>query len=209
MAIKGLSIPVFGKYTCVDETVTYTDGMINPHAVSYSIAVQSSESNPLHGDNRIVENDIPRFNSGTVTLETDDLVQEVSKFLLGAKEIERSYGEGKSVKALIYDDSQKAPELGFGIIEEHQNDNVDQYRAVILKRVQFNIPEDAATTRKNTIEWQTKTIEGSIMRSEEVTEEVKYPWKEEATFDKESEALEYLKAMLGVGAAAGEQTDEP
>lgn len=202
MAIKGLSIPVFGKYNYdgSGKKVTYTDGMINPHAISYSVTVQSTTSNPLNADNRVVENDNPRFDTGTVKLETDDLEVEVSKFLLGLKEEERTYGadNDKTATVLIYDDNQKAPELGFGIIEEHQNNDVDHYKAVVLKRVQFNIPEDAATTRKGSIDWQTKTIEGTIMRSEEVTEHAKYPWKEEAIFDTESEALEFLKAMLGV-----------
>jgi hypothetical protein len=198
MAVKGLSIPVFGKYNNNNGTVTYTGGMINPHAVSYTVAVESSENNPLHGDNRIVENDIGRFSSGTLTLETDDLLQEVSKMILGVKELERSYGESKTVTSLIYDDEQKAPELGFGIIEEHQNDNQDRYKAVILKKVTFNIPEDSATTRGESIEWQTKTIEGTISRSDENGANGKFPWKEEAWFDTESEALEFLKAMLGV-----------
>lgn len=202
MAIKGLSIPVFGKYNYDTATkkVTYTEGMINPHAVSYSINVQSATSSDLYADNRVVEKDKPRFDTGTVKLETDDLGMEISEFLLGLKKETRSYGDDtkQTATVLIFDDDQEAPELGFGIIEEHQNDGEDNYKAVILKRVQFNIPEDAATTRKDSIDWQTKTIEGTITRSEEVTEHAKFPWKEEAIFDTESEALEFLKAMLGV-----------
>ena len=100
MAIKGLSIPVFGKYNNANGTVTYTDGMINPSAISYSITVEGAESNPLYGDNRVVEDDTQKFSSGTLTLETDDLTHEVSAFLLGAKEIERTYGDAKKVKSL-------------------------------------------------------------------------------------------------------------
>ena len=147
MAIKGLSIPVFGKYNCTEGAVTYTDGVINPSAVSYTVSVESTDNNPLYANNRIKENDIGKFSTGTYTLETDDLDHEISKFLLGLKEITREYGEGKSVTSLVYDDDQKAPALGVGIIEEHQNDDVDKYKAVILKRVIFNIPEDAANTR--------------------------------------------------------------
>ena len=201
MAIKGLSIPVFGKYNFADGVVTYTDGMINPHAVSYTVSIESTENNPCYGDNKVVENDVGKFSTGTYGLETDDLTQETSKFILGIKEIERSYGDGKKTKALIYDDDQEAPELGCGIIEEHQNDDVDQYKTVILKRVVFNIPEDAATTRKGSIEWQTKSIEGTIMRSEVYNDDEKYPWKEEAWFASEGEALAYLKVMLGVADA--------
>ncbi len=198
MAIKGLSIPVFGKYNCTEGAVTYTDGVINPSAVSYTVSVESTDNNPLYANNRIKENDIGKFSTGTYTLETDDLDHEISKFLLGLKEITREYGEGKSVTSLVYDDDQKAPALGVGIIEEHQNDDVDKYKAVILKRVIFNIPEDAANTRAESIEWQTKSIEGTIARSEENGENGKYPWKEEAWFESESEALGFLKDILGV-----------
>lgn len=200
MAIKGLSIPVFGKYSCVDGEASYTDGFINPHAVSYSIAVEAAESNPLYGDNKIVENDAGKFASGTYTLETDDLTQETSKLLLGVKEVERTYGEGKKVTSQVYDDDQDPPFLGCGIIEEHQINDEDLYKAVILKKVQFNIPEDAATTRGNKIEWQTKTITGNIMRSDENGTTGKYPWKEDVWFESEGEALMFLKAMLGVAA---------
>lgn len=201
MAIKGLSIPVFGKYNNANGTVTYTDGMINPHAISYSITVEGAESNPLYGDNRVVEDDTQKFSSGTLTLETDDLTHAVSAFLLGAKEIERTYGDAKKVKSLVYDDNQESPVLGFGIIEEHQNDNVTKYKAVMLKKVTFNIPEDAATTRKDRIEWQTRSITGNISRSDEESDLVMHPWKEDAWFDTESEALVFLKSMLGVTAA--------
>lgn len=198
MAIKGLSIPVFGKYTNTNGKITYIQGKVNPHAISYSVAVESTENNPLHGDNRVIENDVGKFKSGTLSLETDDLDAEISMFILGLKQITENYGESKTATVLVYDDNQDSPDMGFGIIEEHQIDDEPRYKAVMLCRVVFSIPEDAATTRGESVEWQTRTIEGSIMRSEEATTDVKYPWKKDAWFDTESEALEYLKAVLGV-----------
>ena len=203
--IKGLSIPVFGKYTFTPTThaVAYSDGMINPKAVSYSVAVEAGENNPAYADNGVAENDRPKFASGTVTLETDDLTQDLSKWLLGLKEYTRTVGSG-SVTSLIYDDDQKGLTVGFGIIEEHQINDVDKYKAVILKKVTFNVPADAATTRGASVSWQTKTIEGVIERSEEEVAAsspapaIMHPWKEEAWFDTESAALAFLKSMLGV-----------
>lgn len=199
MAIKGLSIPVFGRYHNENGVVTYTDGMVNPHAVSYQISLTAGDNNPFYADNRIVENDVGMFSSGILKLETDDFTAETSKYLLGLKEVTRTYGESKTVTTLVYDDSQKSPVLGYGIIEEHQINEVNKYKAVILKKVVFGIPEDAATTRGEKIDWQTKTIEGAISRSDEVNNEVAHPWKEDAWFDSESEALVFLKAVLGVG----------
>lgn len=199
MAIKGLSIPVFGKYNYNKDSgeVLYSDGIINPHAISYTLTINSTDGNPLYGDNRIIENDLPRFQDGELSLETDDLTMDTSKYLLGVKQITRTYG-GDTVETLIYDEDQKSVVLGVGLIELHQNDDVDNYKAVILKRVVFSLPEDAATTKGESVEWQTKTITGNVSRSEEKTADAKYPWKEDAWFEKEEEAEKYLKAMLGV-----------
>ena len=178
MAIKGLSIPVFGKYNydSAKGTVTYTDGMINPHAIEYTFTPEAADGTPLYGDNRIIENDRQTFSTGTLSLGVDDLVQEVSKYLLGVKTVEQEYGDGKTAVVTVYDDDQNAPTLGVGIIELHQNDDVDHYRAVILKKAIFNLPEDTATTRGESVKWQTKTIEGTVSRSDENTAEQKHPW---------------------------------
>ena len=36
---------------------------------------ESSDSNPLYGDNRVIENDNPTFNTATLSLGVDDLTQ--------------------------------------------------------------------------------------------------------------------------------------
>ena len=201
MAIKGLSIPVFGKYNHNPDTgaVTYTNGMINPHAIEYTFTPEAADGTPLYGDNMIIENDRQRFNSGTLSLGVDDLIQEVSKYILGIKTTEQTYADGKTVTMTVYDDEQNAPTLGVGIIELHQIDDVDQYRAVIMKKVIFNLPEDTATTRGESISWQTKTIEGTVSRSDENTTEQKHPWMNDAWFDSEADAVEWIKWNLGVG----------
>lgn len=201
MAIKGLSIPVFGRYNYDPKTgkVTYTDGMINPHAIEYTFTPEAAEGSPLYGDNKIIENDRQTFNTGTLSLGVDDLIQSVSKYLLGIKTIEQTYGDGKTVMVTVYDNDQNAPTLGVGIIELHQNDDIDNYRAVILKKVIFNIPEDTATTKGESVEWQTKTIEGTVSRSDENTEEQTYPWMNDAWFTSEADAVEWLQWNLGVG----------
>ena len=200
MAIKGLSIPVFGKYKYDNATkkVSYTDGIMGGGAIEYTISVESSENNPLYVNNQIGENDIGKFKSGTLSLGTDDLMASVSKYLLGLKEKSITVAGLTGVMETIYDDDAVAPELGFGIIEMHQKNNVDRYKGVIITRVSMSIPEDTATTKGESIEWQTKTIEGTIQRSEEVSADYNHPWKRESWFATEADALTYLKAVLGV-----------
>lgn len=95
-----------------------------------------------------------------MTLNTSDLDQETSIRLLGLKEVKINVGE-KEVTELVTDDDMKQTPKGFGIIETHQINDVDRYRAVILCKTTMAIPAEAATTKGESIEWQTKEIEGT------------------------------------------------
>ena len=72
----------------------------------------------------------------------------------------------------------------------------DKYRAIFFHKIKFSIPEDAASTQGESIEWQTPTIEGTIMRDDGA----KHGWKSEVTVDSEAVAIAYLKQKLGIGA---------
>ena len=197
MAIKGLTTPVFGEYNYNGGSVTYTNGFVCGSAIEYGVEIETSDNNPLYGDDHIIENDYGTFNTGTLTLNTSDFDQYTSKRLLGLKEVQLTVGEA-TVTELVTDDDAKTTEKGFGIIETHQINDVDKYRAVILCKVGMSIPSEAATTKGESIEWQTKEIEGTINRSDEDTANYRHPWKREAWFDTQSQAMEYLKTVLNV-----------
>lgn len=200
MAIKGLARPVFGEYGYDGAKVTYRKGFVAGNAIEYSAEIETSDDNPLYGDNRIIENDYGTFNKGTLKLNTSDMDQETSKSMLGVKEVKRTVGE-TSVTELVYDDDAKQTPKGFGVIETHQINDEDKYRAVVLAKVTPKIPAEAATTKGEAIEWQTKEVECTILISEEVSENYNRPWKFEAWFDSEEEAFKYLKTVLGVADA--------
>lgn len=200
MAIKGLSIPVFGKYTNASGTISYSEGKTIGHAIEYNIDVETSDNNPLYGDNMIIEHDNGTFQSGTLTLNTSELTGEVSKWLLGLTENTVSVGTGQtatSVTEYVFDDDLKPLACGFGIIELHQIDDVDHYKTVILNKVVPNIPSNAATTRGETIDWQTQEITFRIERAEDA----KHAWKREAWHVSEADALAYLQQVLGVSSS--------
>lgn len=205
MAIKGLSIPVCGSYAydAEEDKVTYSDPFIADSAIEYGATWTVSENGYLYADNKIKETAKGTFQTGELTLGTADLPNEIAQKIIGAKIYEATVagaGEG-TVSELIYDDDQKSPYLGFGIVELHQIDDVDKYRAVFLPKVFFNIPEEAATTKGETVEFQTKSITGTIMRSDQNDTNYKHPWLISAWFDTESAALEYLMAKCGKPAA--------
>lgn len=196
MATIGLSKPFYAVYNNSSGTVTYTAGASMGKATEANIEIETSEDNNLYADNAIAETD-RQFTGGTLTLSTDDLSQEVSKAILGLNE--QTLGEisgvtDQSVKELIYDNTQVTPYLGIGFIIKKVVGGVTKWRGVMLAKIMFSIPSDAATTQGETIEWQVPTLTATIMRDDSATQ----VWKREATFTTEAQAEAYIKNRLSI-----------
>lgn len=200
MATVGLCKPYYAKYSNTGSTVAYASGGVMGKAVEVGVEIESSDSNNLYADNAVAESE-KTFSSGTLTLTTDDLEQDVSKAILGLKEEAITGITGvtdTSVKELIYDDDQVTPYLGVGFIIKKIKGGVTKWRAIVLTKVMFAVPSDSATTQGDAIEWQTPEISGTIMRDDSA----KHAWKKEATFTSEDQAEAYIKARLGITEAA-------
>ncbi len=199
MATIGLSKPYFAVYSAAGSTVSYANGAVMGKATEANIEIDTTEDNNLYADNAIAETD-RTFAGGTLTLSTDDLSQEVSKAILGLAEQAITGIEGvtdTSVKELLYDDQQQTPYLGVGFIIKKKVGGVYKWRGVILTKVMFSAPADAATTQGETIEWQTPELSATIMRDDSTN----HMWKREATFTTEVQAEAYIKDRLGITVA--------
>ena len=199
MATIGLSKPYFAIYSATGNTVSYANGAVMGKATEANIEIDTTEDNNLYADNAIAETD-RTFAGGTLTLSTDDLSQEVSKAILGLAEQAITGIVGvtdTSVKELLYDDQQQTPYLGVGFIIKKKVGGVYKWRGVILTKVMFSAPADAATTQGETIEWQTPELSATIMRDDSTN----HMWKREATFTTEVQAEAYIKDRLGITAA--------
>lgn len=198
MAIIGASKPFYAKYRQVGNAVQYYDGGVIGALVQFNIEVEGNDnSNDFYADNRVQETQRNKFSNGNLTMQTDDLRQEVSKVLLGIKEQALPTIPGITTtggKELIYDDDLNTPYLGIGMVQKKQIDNIEHWRAVILCKVMFSVPADAATTEGETIDWQVPELAATFMRDDSA----KHMWKREATFDTENEAIAYLKYMLNI-----------
>nr|DAT37855.1 MAG TPA: tail tube protein [Caudoviricetes sp.] len=198
MATIGLSKPYYAIYAEAGGVVSYSDGAVMGKATEANISIETTEDNNLYGDNGLAETD-RRFANGTLTLSTTDLSQEVSKAILGLTEQAITGIDGvtdTSVKELVYDDTQVTPYLGVGFIIKKKVNGAYKWRGVVLPKVMFSVPEDAATTQGESIEWQTPELTGAIMRDDSAT----HAWKKEATFTSEAQAEAYIKARLGIAA---------
>ena len=200
MAVIGLSKPYYGIYSATGTTVSYANGAVMGKATEANIEIDTTEDNNLYADNAIAETD-RSFAGGTLTLSTDDLSQEVAKAILGLTETAITGIEGvtdTSVKELVYDDTQTTPYLGVGFIVKKKVGGAYKWRAVVLSKVMFSVPADAATTQGESIEWQVPELSATIMRDDSAN----HVWKREATFTTEAQAEAYIKARLNITEAA-------
>lgn len=196
MATIGLSKPYCAVYNAEGTAVTYSNGRVMGKAIDMDISISVSEDNNLYGDNGIAESDRV-FSSGALTLSTDELTQEVSALILGAPQTPLETIEGitdADVKEMVFGDDQVTPYLGIGFVVKKKHEGLYKWRAVVLTRIMFNIPADAAVTQGETIEWQVPTLTGTILRDD--TE--KHNWKREATFTTEAQAEIYIKKRLSI-----------
>lgn len=196
MAIIGVSKPYVAKYSNTNTTVSYTSGQILDKMTEIDISINSAEDNNFYADNSIAESD-SSFSGGSVTVNTADLGPEATALVLGITPVPIADISGvtdEDVNELIFDDDQRSPYLGFGCIIKKRVNNVDQWRAIILTKIMLAVPNDAATTQGETIEWQTPQLTGTIMRDDSA----KHAWKREATFTTEAQAEAYIKARLSI-----------
>lgn len=198
MAIKGLSKLVIApayQYDSAANKVTYGPAAVTEKMAEYKADISFTEDDGLYLDNSLAEKAPGKFSSGSLTVTTGELTNETSKMILDIKEITQTV-DSKSVKGLAFDKNTKGNTTGIGLIEEHQLNNEDFYRAVILTKVAWDVPSDAATTRQDKISWQTKEIGGTIMESDEkATSETETDKLWKATFDLPTEA-EALATIL-------------
>lgn len=196
MAVIGVSKPKYAIYTNNGGTVTYSNGGTIGKATEVNIEIETSDDNNLYADNAIAETD-RQFSGGTLTLSTDDLSPEISEAILGitSQPLETITGiTDTGVNELLYDDDQSTPYLGVGVIVKKKINGSYAWRAIILTKVMFSVPADAATTQGESIEWQVPELSATIMRDDTA----KHMWKREATFTTEAQAETYIKDKLSI-----------
>ena len=192
MATVGLSRAYVAKYNANGGNPTYSGGTLLAKAVEMNVELESADDNNDYADNEISESDTT-FGGGTLTLTTDDLLQEGSALILGITPSAVA-GVTPEAKELIYDDDMVPPYLGYGTIVKKIKNGAVKWRAVILPKIKFSVPSDAATTQGETIEWQHPELTAAIYRDDSA----KHRWKREATFDSEAGADSYIKKLLNI-----------
>jgi phi13 family phage major tail protein len=189
MANIGLTNIWFSNLTeAADGTATYDGAKNLGKAVSCSVSITNNEAK-LYGDDTLAESDTS-FASGTITLGVTDDDDTVFAPLLG-HELDAETQE------VIKTSNDAAPYVGVGRIVTKMVNGAYKYKVEFLYKVKFAEPSKDETTKGESIEFSTPSVEGLISSLDDVNG----TWSKTKTFNTKSDALTYLKNLM---AAAGD-----
>ncbi len=185
MAITGLKNSFVAKYApnSGNTGYEYTNGAAFARMIDINVAVESNDAE-LYSDDGLEDSDTS-FTKGTLKVTASDLPVSNYALIMGI-----TAGEDGE---LIFGDNDQ-PDCGFGFIIVKTKSGVKSYRAIVLPRVKFKIPEDKATTQGEKLTFQSVSVEAKIARDFSSSK----AWKKENTFTTEAEAITYIKTALDI-----------
>ena len=166
--LKASQVPVLGRL--IDAKIT-----------------EDRNSTTLRADDIIAEKD-NSFKGGTVNITVDDVTDEVYADVKGCAINEKE----------VTDNSKDiAPEIGYGHIVTKIYKGVKSYKVEFLPRIQINKITADRKTKGESIEYNTVSIEATVMELEEEINGMKVgDWKKSETFETLEEAQTYLDKLL-------------
>lgn len=181
MAKIGLNNFRYSKLTETGETHTYDGAKSLGKAVDCKVSIEKYEAE-LYADDTLAESDYT-FKKGTVTLTIDEDDDTVFADLLG-------HTVNVETKEMVRKDTDVAPYVGVGRILTKVVNGVYKYKVEFLPKVKFSEPEQEETTKGDSIEFKTPTIEGKVTKLADGT------WSKAKTFTNKTEAITYLEELM-------------
>lgn len=168
MATIGLDKLHYAPITEDSETGAETYGTPKKLAevINVELSVENAEAT-LYADDTLSES-AREFAGGTISINTKDISPENLVELLGATL------DKNGVVLQNSEDTPKPVALGFRAKKSN-----GLYRYFWIYRVLFGTPSTTLNTKGESIEFQTPTIEGTIMARKKADSNDKHPWKAE------------------------------
>ena len=151
-------------------------------------------SGKLYADDELAES-AEDFVSGSITLETDDILDEVASVI---------YGATVKDKRVIYNSGDNTPPGGLAYYKKLMRRGKIVYKAYYYPRVKAALGNDTAQTKTDSITFGTSTTNLTVYCANNGD------WRHTEEFAKEDDALAWVKAQLtsapaGGGNASGEE----
>lgn len=149
-------------------------------AMSAELSVELAEAT-LYADDGAAEI-VKEFQSGTLSLGVADIGTAVAEVLTGA------VIDGNKVLISSSEDGGSPVAIGF-----RAKKSGGKYRYYWLYRVKFGIPAANLTTKGDSIEFSTPTIEGTVLRRNKPDSKGRHPWKAEVNEDDSGVSADTIK----------------
>ena len=173
------------------QAITYGKGQVIGGMMTAEISY-TRNSNPLYADDRVMEED-NSITGGTIKMGVDDVNDDARVMMLG------DVKEDDAGEEVYHETGESAPYVGTGYIRVRRKDNKTNYIAYWVHKAIFGIGTESAKTKGQNIEWQTPTLEGSIMGVKN-NAALQTRFRERRTFTKESEARTWLNKKAWIEA---------
>jgi len=181
MAKIGLENFLYGILTeAQDGTATYGEAKKPGKAVSCSVSISNNDAK-LYADDSLAESDTS-FQSGTVSMEVDNADMTTQATLLG---------HTVSGDEMVRNANDTAPYVALGRIVTKMINGASKYKVEFLCKVKFSEPSQENTTKGESVEFGTTTLEGIVSTL------ANGDWSKTQTFDTLTEAKAYLNGLFG------------
>lgn len=168
------------KYSILNDNESYQGPKSLGKAVDCKVSIENYTAE-LYADDTLAESDYT-FKKGTVSLTIDEDDDTVFSELLGHSVSEDG--------VMIRKDTDVAPCVGLGRILTKIVNGVYKYKVEFLPKVKFSEPAQEESTKGDSIEFKTPTIEGVVTKLSDGT------WSKTKTFTDKEEAVAYLEELM-------------
>ena len=196
MAKLGLQYPCWAKLTEVTGangvvTVTVGTGMVMGKLVDESTSINYAESN-FYADDGLDES-VREFVSGSISETINNLTTDVETALTGATK-----KTGTDVDGFDSSTDDDAPWGRHALIEVHLIGGAKRYKAKIYQRVKFSPPDDANTTKGESVTLAGTALTGMLSRDQATRK-----WRDVQWFSSLDAAKTYINTALNIGTSNG------
>lgn len=164
-------------------------------AIAATFAPQDGGENNLYADNAIAETANTAAAGGTLSITLDRLTEQgiIDLFNLSVTtETVTVNSTTVSGRGFKYTGSETPNAVGVGFVRQKQEDNNrNHYEAIIFGCVTFKYPSEDAQTLGDSVEWQTPTIEGTV-----VTGAAGTSWMRRFEFPTNEAAVKFIENTL-------------
>lgn len=156
-------------------------------AIETKVSLNIAEAKLYSND--VLNDKASEFVDGTITMGVDNDDDAIFSPLLGEKT--ESYTSGSKSVTVYKSNTDDVPVyFGFGQVVVKRVSGKRIFKVEWFPKVQFKPYHNDATTKKDSLEFTTPSIEGSIFADN------KGDWRKRATFDTEAEANTFLDSLF-------------